>query len=195
MDNAKNWEGTYRYEGKVWGEEPSELARFTLDCLNKKPLPEEPKILDLGCGYGRDSAFLCRRLSSRVIGIDSSPQAIIMARGMPSTGLPGILDFFCGDFGTAAGQYQLVFASNFYQILPPGERARLRETIRRCLAPGGLLFLNSLAVGDPQHFGKGEAVVGEANSFIDSKYLHFCTEAELRQDFGFLNLEGLELRE
>jgi SAM-dependent methyltransferase len=194
MDRAKSWENTYQTEGQVWGDQPSELARFALEFFSQHPPAGTPGILDLGCGYGRDAAYLCRHLTCRLTGIDSSPQAIALAQALPAAGLTGKMEFLCADFAAARGRYRVVFVSNFYQILPPVERARLRETIQRCLAPGGVLFLGTMAVGDPQHFGHGMPVAGEEDSFMEGKYLHFCTEAELRRDFAFLRVERLEER-
>ena len=87
--------------------------------------------------------------------------------------------------------FDVVFVSNLYQLLRPPERAGLRSTLGALLAPAGLLFLSTLSTNDPQHYGEGEPVPGERDSFTRPVYLHFCREEELREDFSFLSVEGL----
>ena len=51
--------------------------------------------------------------------------------------------------------------------------------------------MSTLSIGDLQHSGKGIAVRGEQNSFIEPNgngYLHFCTKEELLNDFSFLDV-------
>ena len=59
------------------------------------------------------------------------------------------------------------------------------------LKPGGLLFLSTLSVRDPEHYGKGSPVPGEPNSFVDKVYLHLFAREELMHDFGFLEIKEL----
>ena len=54
-----------------------------------------------------------------------------------------------------------------------------------------MLFLSALSTNDPEHFGKGEQVPDDENSFRDEKFLHFCTREELKRDFGFLTIKEL----
>ncbi|MCL5878542.1 MAG: hypothetical protein M1428_01910, partial [Deltaproteobacteria bacterium] len=87
--------------------------------------------------------------------------------------------------------FDIVFVSKVYQILQQGEREKLRRAISHALSQGGLLFLSTLSIKDPEHFGKGSAVPVEENSFRDKVYLHFCTREELEKDFNFLQVQTL----
>ena len=47
----------------------------------------------------------------------------------------------------------------------------------------------------PEHFGKGERIKTETNSFRDERLLHFCTRQEIERDFSFLNIKKLQKHE
>jgi 2-polyprenyl-3-methyl-5-hydroxy-6-metoxy-1,4-benzoquinol methylase len=151
-------------------------------------------ILDIGCGYGRDVLYLSRHLKCKILGIDSSQEAIRIASEACLKKAVGNAEFLCGNFDqVGSNKYDIVFISNLYQLLAPDQRAKLRETVNNIVLPGGLVFLSTLSVSDPEHYGKGVRIVHEINSFLDEKYLHFCTREELEEDFRFLSIK--ELRE
>ena len=155
-----------------------------------------------------------------MLGVDLSAEGITAARAWPSGGAEGgvgsttgargggrrggpppTVEYRRAGFDEIAHQvrqgsraaFDVVFASNLYQLLRPPERAGLRRALGALLAPAGLLFLSTLSTNDPQHYGEGEPVPGERDSFTRPVYLHFCREEELREDFSFLSVE--ELRE
>ena len=88
-------------------------------------------------------------------------------------------------------KYDIAFASNLYQILQKKQREELRKKVTDILKPYGLLFMNNLYTNDPEEYGKREACPDEQNSFINNKYLHFCTREELEEDFQFLSIKEL----
>jgi len=157
---------------------------------------QEIEILDLGCGYGRDSTYLALNINCHILGIDNSGEAIDMARKALSTNLEARVRFQCCDFSRMPdGKFDVIFASNVYHLLRMDEREAFKDTVKRRLKPGGLLFLSMLSPNDPEHYGKGKPVDNEANSYMDQRYLHFCTRDELEQDFGFLTIEKLSENE
>ena len=188
------WDNTYGNNECVWGECPSELAIATTRYLQKCKLNNRTlSILDIGCGYGRDAFYFLDNLRCRVLGIDISEKAISIA-------LNAILKaqdkkdakFQCCDFAELKeGKHDIVFTSNFYHLLENNKRTELRKTFKRTLKPKGLLFLSTLSISDPEHYGKGIPVPGESNSFQDTVYIHLCTREELAEDFAFLNIKEL----
>jgi cyclopropane fatty-acyl-phospholipid synthase-like methyltransferase len=188
------WDKTYNTEKKVWGEKPSELAVYAVNFLKQsRQFRDNPDIfmLDLGCGYGRDSIFAAREVPCHILGVDNSRKAIAMAKEDLPRELEKKIEFLCYDFSRVADKYDVILCSNFYSILKPGERVGLREIIRHCLRANGLLFLSAFSVHDTQHQKNGLPVENESNSFFDEKYIHLFTREELEQDFGFLNISAL----
>lgn len=189
------WDAKYRDCGRVWGDGPSEIGKLAAEVLRHGGQPHVGlRVLDIGCGYGRDSIYLGDELGAHVLGIDESPVAIAMARASAPAELT--ITFERRDFNdldhTHDGRYDAVLAAQLYHLLRPGDRRALAARVARLLAPDGRLFLSMLATSDPQHAGKGEPVPGEPNSFVDKVYLHLCTGEELRADFAPLEIERLE---
>jgi cyclopropane fatty-acyl-phospholipid synthase-like methyltransferase len=187
------WDNIYRNQQHVWGNRPSALATFACNYLQGiKSSGKAIEILDLGCGYGRDAIYLARNINCHVLGIDNSSEAIEMARKALADDLESRVGFQCCDFRQMPeGKFEIVFASNFYHLLKMKERRALRNTIKKRLKPGGMLFLSMLSPSDPEHFGKGKRIENEDNSFQDERFLHFCTREELERNFSFLNIEEL----
>jgi len=186
------WDSTYKADGLVWGDKPSELAVFAVRYLNEFSPPDKIlEIVDVGCGYGRDAAFLSASVSCHVLGIDNSREAIALAMKRLG-GVVGGVRFQCCDFRQMTdSRFDVIFASNLYQLLASEDRRAFRELVGRALKSGGMLFLSTLSTSDPEHFGKGEPVPDDENSFRDENFHHFCTAEELARDFGFLSLKQL----
>jgi ubiquinone/menaquinone biosynthesis C-methylase UbiE len=187
------WDKVYGDNGHIWGTEPSELAFAAVEYLHMYKQDNQPvNIVDIGCGYGRDTFYLAESLQCTVLGIDRSEKAIEIASEMLSDANHGKVAFRKCDFTDLDyEEYDIVFASHLYHLLNSEERKKLRRTITRLMKPKGLLFLSTLSVKDPEHYGKGNLVPGEINSFFDKTYLHLCTKDELLDDFGFLYVKEM----
>jgi cyclopropane fatty-acyl-phospholipid synthase-like methyltransferase len=191
-----SWDSTYQDHQHVWGDRPSELAAFACRYLQGKSAEKAMEILDIGCGYGRDALYLARSIDCRILGIDNSDKAIEMANKALARDLEPRVRFECCDFNRIdGGQFEIVFASNFYHLFKAEDRENFIDTIKKKLKSGGILFLSTLSNKDPEHFGKGRRIETEENSFQDEKFLHFCTRKELKKDSSFLDIKGLLERE
>ena len=79
-----SWNDQYQCHNKIWGENPSELGILAVKYMSKSGLAsKEQRLLDVGCGYGRDSFYLRKELGCIVRGIDTSLKAIEMANSSP----------------------------------------------------------------------------------------------------------------
>ena len=190
---------TYARLGRRWGTGPSEVALVAEERLatlgRRGPLL---RVLDLGCGYGRDALHLRARLGGSVVGVDSSAEAIDLAERRreelaraDETFAHGVRFVHALLAALDAGWCDVVGTNGLYHLLDPEGREAFAACARRHLAPGGLLFLATLSSEDPQHYGKGVVVAGELDSFVDTVYLHFARERELRQTFAWLDLREL----
>ena len=192
---ALYWEARYAAEGRLWGDGPSELALLAVARLRASATPEL-SILDVGCGYGRDTRYLAAELGCHVLGLDPSTAAVAAARRQRSASLQD--DYEAGDLaGFVAGQpdearFDAVFAANVYHLLQPGGRRDFAAALGAAARPGGLLLLSTLSPRDARHYRVGEPVRGEERSWVDKVYLHFCTAEELAaelRDFEILDLD------
>jgi cyclopropane fatty-acyl-phospholipid synthase-like methyltransferase len=192
-----SWNGEYERLNKPWGEKPSELAVLAVEYLQKTAsISNKHTVLDIGCGYGRDSLYLHEQLGCKVTGIDTATKAIELANSSRDAIRHQGVNFSCADFmKIEAKRYNILFASNLYQLLQADERKLFRRKVTETLKQNGLLFLSAHAASDPQHYGKGTPHPSEANSFYDGKYLHLCTREELLEDFGFLDIKMLKEHE
>lgn len=202
---ALHWERRYAADERVWGDGPSELARLAVARLRPYATPDLT-ILDVGCGYGRDTRYLAGELGCRVVGLDASPAAIAAARKEHATALRRSrstrfeAEYVAGDLGSLAsdpehaGPYDVVFSCNVYHLLGPIGRREFAAALAAAARPGGLLFLSTLSPRDAEHYAVGEPVSGEERSWVHKVYLHFCTAEELTRDFSEFEISDLEER-
>jgi cyclopropane fatty-acyl-phospholipid synthase-like methyltransferase len=185
-----SWDAEYNKYRQIWGERPSELALEASKRLIRhkgRPL----RVLDIGCGYGRDSIYVAKSLGFRILGIDISEKAIEMAKENALKAQATKAEFRLTDFRDLHSYFDAVLVSNLYHLLPPEGRRDLAEHVARLLGPDGVLYMNAISVNDKEHYGVGTPVQGEENNWIDGKYIHLSTEDELRRDFSALNIKEL----
>jgi cyclopropane fatty-acyl-phospholipid synthase-like methyltransferase len=196
-----SWDRTYSSEKKIWGEKPSELAHFAVSSLKQNSRingKSDLFILDLGCGYGRDAVYLTNHLPCHILGLDNSEKAIELAHEFISDKLKKRIELLCYEFTHVSDKYDVILASNLYQIITREKREKLVETVKRCLKTDGLFFLSTLSVRDPQHTREsGIPVENDPNTFLSEKgiSIHLSTREELEEAFSFLNISALFERE
>jgi SAM-dependent methyltransferase len=98
------------------------------------------RVLELGCGNGRNASYLAG-LGCTVDAVDFSAQAIDWARARARAESAGIPVSFqrCSIFDAAvtAGSYDLVYDSGCFHHLPPHRRKDYVDLVDRALKPGG----------------------------------------------------------
>lgn len=115
---------------------PTELA--TAAARFRQLVGPEARILDLGCGAGRDTAWL-QCLNLNVIGVDYSSgmlaHALVQADGP-------LLLMDMRHLGLRGRQFQGVWCCASLLHLPKSEARYALAEMRRVLVPGGVLFLS-----------------------------------------------------
>ncbi|MEP7023662.1 MAG: class I SAM-dependent methyltransferase [Actinomycetota bacterium] len=96
------------------------------------------RVLELGCGNGRNAVYLSAQ-GCQVDAVDFSARAIGWARERAAAAGAQV-SFQCGsifDAGFADGSYDLVYDSGCFHHLPPHRRQDYVELVLRVLPPGG----------------------------------------------------------
>jgi SAM-dependent methyltransferase len=96
------------------------------------------RVLELGCGHGRNAVYLAA-LGCSVDAVDSSAHAIGEARKRAEQA-GCLVTFWCSsifDAGFSDGSYDLVYDSGCFHHLPPHRRKSYVELVHRTLKPGG----------------------------------------------------------
>jgi tellurite methyltransferase len=116
----------------IWGTEPTSLAREVSDLL-----PPGARVLDLGCGEGRDSVFFASR-GFEVTGVEVSlaglrkAERLARERGLEVRWLHGDMAHVSLD-----GAFDLVYSCGAIHYVPRRERARLFPRLKALTLPGG----------------------------------------------------------
>ncbi|MFP6655022.1 MAG: methyltransferase domain-containing protein [Myxococcota bacterium] len=109
------------------------------------------RILDFGCGPGRDLAAF-RDLGHRPVGLDGTSAFVEMAR--EQSGVEVIRQNFLA-LDLPAESFDGIFANASLFHVPSHELTRVLEDLRRALRPGGILF-SSNPRGDNREGWNGE---------------------------------------
>jgi SAM-dependent methyltransferase len=96
------------------------------------------RVLELGCGNGRNASYLAR-LGCRVDAVDFSAQAIERARERAVRTGADVAFQCCSIFDAefTAQAYDLVYDSGCFHHVPPHRREGYAELVYRALKPGG----------------------------------------------------------
>lgn len=143
--------------------------------LRHMKFPAPLKLLDFGCGPGRDLRALTQ-LGHEAVGLDGCPEFVRMARR--ETGCKVWLqDFLALDL--PPGAFHGVFANASLFHIPSQELPRILSELRATLLPGGVLF-SSNPRGDNQEGWNGERY---------GSYYDWPRWRELLEAAGFVELE------
>ena len=155
MEGTGPYDRLYQNSNLLWPDRPGRMVKEAAS------LRSEGRALDVGCGDGKNLAYL-ERLGWIVDGIDVSSIAIEAARRrlresqIRHRGTLALANVTSADFGTAT--YDLVVCYGLYHCLTDAGVEKAQATLVRALRPGGLfafaVFNNDLPV-PPDHCTDG----------------------------------------
>lgn len=160
FDRDVDYWNTYYQKDLVEIQKPSDFALFASSYMTT-----DAKIMDIGCGNGRDSLFFANK-GLNVVGVDASKTAIekLNRQQHGSTAM-----FVCDDFVTCKALYQVQY-DYFYSrwtihAISEHQENELLANITSSIKSGGLLFIEARSIND-ELYGQGKKV--SENEYINN---------------------------
>lgn len=133
------YERRYRGEEYYWGIKPNVLC---YEIMKRKPPVRPYRVLDIGCGEGKDAVFLARN-GYIVSAFDLADAGLEKARQLAQR--HGVqVDFFKADLLSyqPEGMFDIIFSSGVFHYLPPEKRGEAIRRLKAHTAPHGLHAVN-----------------------------------------------------
>ena len=198
------WDREYETsEHLALSEDPSgdlqKFLRFLERNSGRRHLNPTALALDLGCGNGRNLAFIARSYGMRGIGYDISEVAVGQARRL-TEGLPVVTEVrsIADPLPVPDASVTLVLDMMTSHFLRQTEREALLHGLRRVLRPGGWLFFKTFLADGDLHVKRllRESPADEAGAYIHPRlgvYEYAWTEDALREFFEpYFDVQKLE---
>ncbi len=147
----------------------------------KSRLPAGARVLDAGCGRGRNTFYLAQE-GFTAFGCDLSPVAVEIAKG-EFYGLGKPISFQVAELARLPYASERFAAAVCVHVLPYHFGAGVTQGIRelwRILRPGGWLYLDLLHCDDPQ-YGCGRELEEHTFRDPDGVPIHFSPQQEVNE--------------
>jgi tellurite methyltransferase len=178
-DLENKYEERYRQPGYYWGRTPSSSCYRVLQLLP----PDRPlRLLDIGCGEGRNAVFFARN-GYQVTAFDASATGIEKTRKMAAeAGVP--IEAFVADINEyrLEAEFDILFSTGVLQYVPPEARPGLFADYRDHKSPNGLNVF-SVFVKKPfiprapdSETAAHKWISGELFSHYQDWKIEYCTE-------------------
>lgn len=136
---AADYDNRYNTEEYYWGLEPN---RICYDIMKILPPIRPYRVLDIGCGEGKDAVFFAK-CGYEVTAYDISEQGIEKAKKLARYNKVEVKFFkanlldYCPDT-----EYDIIFSSGVFQVVPHTERKKLCDSLKMHTAAHGINALN-----------------------------------------------------
>ncbi len=139
------------------------------------------KIIVPGCSYGRNSLYFAKN-DLEVLGIDSSPVAIDMAKEIAEKERLEIT-YEVGNvyqLPYSDGSFEAIFDRGLLHLMMRAERRQAVIEYKRVLSKGGILFLTVFSIDDEQ-YGKGLELEEDTFDSMDGRPAHFFNKNRMSE--------------
>lgn len=135
---AENYDQILKDQLSFFSEDDKYFAKYKISLLAKH-VPETPKrILEYGCGTGRNLAFIHEHFpDAEIFGGDISKQSVALAKEEN----PFAYCFSLEEEGPYPDHFDLVFVAGVFHHISPNERLSVMSNIYKQLKDGGVLFV------------------------------------------------------
>ncbi len=169
----------YEQSGYYWGKLPSQSCYRVLQMLP----PDRPlRLLDIGCGEGRNAVFFSRN-GVQVTAFDTSTRGIEKTKQLAADA--GVkVEAFVADINEfrLTESFDVLFSTGVLQYVPPEQRKDLFTNYRRYTSPGGLnvfsVFVKKPFIGEAPDAEKTayKWISGELLTYYHDWKIEYCTE-------------------
>jgi SAM-dependent methyltransferase len=179
--NQNPWDDDYERRGRLWGGSAAPLPG----------VPLSSRILELGCGDGKNVASLVKNGCS-VTAIDFSSRAASLCRSVcTDRDRVRILIADIRQTPFRDESFDIIVASHIAGHLSFSGRRHLASEVLRLLTPGGRLWFRDFSAGDFR-YGRGEET--EPGTFLRKNGIatHYFTSEEVRSLFAGFAVRSFE---
>ena len=139
LQSLTEYDKRYDVEGYYWGLSPNYLC---YEIMRLKPPTKPYKVLDIGCGEGKDAVFLARN-GYNVTAFDISEQGLSKAREFADhCGVK--IDFFKADIRDfrLEADFDIIFSSGVFHYIPQEQRKNVIDSLKIHTATNGINVIN-----------------------------------------------------
>ena len=138
-DIRTNYENWYAGDDYYWGTEPAE---FCDELIRLRPFPKAKKVLDIGCGEGKDAVYMAMQ-GYKVTAFDLTENGIAKTKRLADE--KGVkIDAYVDDINsfTAGDTYDIVYSTGTVQYLFEENKKIFFEKINKITNVNGIVFFN-----------------------------------------------------
>lgn len=168
-----DYDKRYNTEGYYWGLIPNHLC---YEIMRIKPPIKPYKVLDIGCGEGKDAVFLARN-GYHVTAFDISEQGLSKARDLADC--CGVkIDFFKADICNfrLETDFDIIFSSGVFHYIPQNNRKSLIDSLKMHTTANGInvinVFVRKPFIPQPPDIEESEIAAGDWKSGELFTYYH-----------------------
>ena len=162
-------------------EQPSGFAKFAMSHIKN----DGKKLIDIGCGNGRDSIYFCCN-GLKVTAVDSSASAIecINNKSLP---IFAVCDDFVKTNALTCVDYDYCYARWSIHAINQAQQDELLPKVYLSLNEGGLFFIEARTTNDVKY---GEGVpLGEHEYFFENHYRRFLEPEKFKKEIIAVGFE------
>jgi 2-polyprenyl-3-methyl-5-hydroxy-6-metoxy-1,4-benzoquinol methylase len=166
------------------------IMRPTLLSVMDLLLPDEGRILDVGCGFGLFAAYFGQtQPARRIVGVDPNVRRVELAgRVASAVGLSAGHQFHVGDVRNAEieGPFDGIYVLDVMHHIPWDHQLPVLERLRDLLAPGGVLVIKDITT-EPHYQLLFTKILDRVMVGLDEPlgYRHHLAWGELLASIGF----------
>lgn len=168
-----DYDKRYNTKGYYWGVAPNNLC---YEIMRIKPPIKPYKVLDIGCGEGKDAVFLARN-GYNVTAFDISEQGLSKARELADN-FDVKIDFFKADVRNfrLETDFDIIFSSGVFHYIPVELRGSVIDSLKAHTTTNGInainVFVKKPFISPPPDIEESELTAGDWKSGELFMYYH-----------------------